>query len=280
MNLFRLLNRLWSRSSTVGRFFGAGFGLAAVLFILQAAKGETRPGGVWGLVFGWGAALLMFAAAAYAWRRRSLAWVSSRGWGTARSWLSFHLGAGLLAFVLVLFHIAFRLPQGGLDWLLFLLTVWVTLTGLCGVAIQKSIPRMLTEGLRIEVLYGRIPALVREIRREADDLSSRCGEVVQSFYRASVAPLLERPRLRWRVLLASQAGSPRLAGEFTHLSRVVAEGERPRVTRLRQLHEAKAELDAHFTLQRILRGWLILHAPPSFALLVLLVWHMFAAWYY
>jgi hypothetical protein len=46
------------------------------------------------------------------------------------------------------------------------------------------------------------------------------------------------------------------------------------------LFTEKVELDAHYSLQGMLRGWLALHVPPAGALLGLLVVHVFGwLWY-
>ena len=40
------------------------------------------------------------------------------------------------------------------------------------------------------------------------------------------------------------------------------------------------EIDAHYTLQKVLRGWLLLHIPVSILIFVLLVIHIFTVTYY
>ena len=53
-----------------------------------------------------------------------------------------------------------------------------------------------------------------------------------------------------------------------------------RLGELQQLYRAKLELDAHYTLQHVLRGWLVLHVPVSLVLLVLVGLHVFTVLYY
>jgi len=59
------------------------------------------------------------------------------------------------------------------------------------------------------------------------------------------------------------------------------EGEdRDRVADLVVIAQEKNELDAHYTLQRLLRGWLVWHVAPSWLLLILIVAHLFVVWVY
>jgi hypothetical protein len=55
----------------------------------------------------------------------------------------------------------------------------------------------------------------------------------------------------------------------------VAPPDKARIDDLIGLQIEKLELDAHLTLQRLLRGWLVLHAPPAGVLLGLVVFHVF-----
>ena len=57
---------------------------------------------------------------------------------------------------------------------------------------------------------------------------------------------------------------------------------RGRTGRLRAVVDslAKLEIDAHYTLQRALRGWLYFHAPPSLLLLALVAVHVATVLYY
>jgi len=48
----------------------------------------------------------------------------------------------------------------GLGWLLLLLSLWTTASGLFGVWLQKWIPAAMAGGLQVEALYERIPELV------------------------------------------------------------------------------------------------------------------------
>src|SRR6185295_1921212 len=110
-----------------------------------------------GLAFGILAALVFVFEMLYPARRPR-----ARPLGTARAWIQAHVYVGALAMLAVLIH-ADGLPHGGIGWWLFLLSLWVTLSGLVGVWAQKTLPLALAEGLRVEALFERIPDLVEQL---------------------------------------------------------------------------------------------------------------------
>ncbi|HSR67416.1 MAG TPA: hypothetical protein VLU25_05695 [Acidobacteriota bacterium] len=251
-----------------------------LILALNLLLGELRPGNYWGLAYGWSAALLMWAAGAYAWRRRIPSMASSKGLGSARSWLQLHVYGGLACLLLIFMHMGFSWPSGRLTWVLFLLSLWTILSGLIGVAAQKYYPRVLASGLSVEALYERIPDLVGQLRGKAEKLMGECGQAVSEFYRDRVEEVLAKPMPRWSYLLDIRGGIDTRLREFDHLSRIVGEKERLHIEKLREIYRAKLELDAQYTVQRLLRRWLVIHGPLSFALLALLLMHMLAVLYY
>src|SRR6185295_13259699 len=79
---------------------------------------------------------------------------------TAQAWIQAHVYLGVVALAAVLAHSGFRWPHGGIGWLLLLLAAFTVATGLLGVWLQKFIPASLSEGLKVEAVYERIPELV------------------------------------------------------------------------------------------------------------------------
>jgi hypothetical protein len=159
-------------------------------------------------------------------------------------------------------------------------SLWVTLTGLLGVWLQKWIPVSLSDGLRIEALYERIPELLEQLCAEADELMEGASETLGGFYRRDVRPALERLRPSWSFLIDVRSGRERALDPFRRISPFVDPEERGRVDDLMGLLSDKMELDAQYSLQRLLRHWLLLHVPPAGVLMALLAVHVFAwLWY-
>jgi hypothetical protein len=249
--------------------------LMLVAFGVAAWFGRYSPKRGLGLAFG------IAAAAAFAFEmlysaRRPRAWPLR----SAQAWIQAHVYLGALAFVAVLLHAGLAWPHGFMGWALLLLSAWVTLSGLVGVWLQKWIPAALGEGLRIEALFERIPELVAGLVAEADALMQDAGDTLEGFYRRDVRPALETLRPSWAFLLDVRAGRERALEPFRRIAPFVDAGEQPKVDDLRGLLADKMELDAQYSLQRLLRRWLWVHVPPAGLLMGLLLVHIGAwLWY-
>ena len=256
------------------RIFGV---TAAASVVCLIAYWIARDLGPWspkrglGLVFGILAALLFVFEMLYPGRRPR-----ARPLGTAKAWLQAHVYLGAIALLGVLIHSDFGLPHGGMGWSLLLLSAWTTGTGLAGVWLQKWIPASLSDGLRVEALYERIPALTGQLTEEADRLVEEASsDALARFYRTEVRKRLAVVAPSWDYLFDVRRGRDRALEPFRRMTRFVAEQERGAVEDLEQIYIEKLELDAQYSLQGILRRWLILHAPPAGLLMGLLAIHVF-----
>lgn len=246
----------------------------------SAALGTVDPGGRWSLVWGIAAATLLLAALLHGWRRRAMKVASKLGLGRSRTWLELHVHGGLLFLLLMLLHSGFRLPTGVVTWWLWGLSLWITASGLVGLALQKWIPRVLASGLSTEAHYDRIPELCEEIRERAERLAESSGDQLRALYRSSVAPALERPTRRWIFFLDITGGGAARLKEFAYVQRFLAGEERDRARELERLYRTKNELDAHYTLQHALRVWTVLHTPAALLLIAFVALHVFSVIYY
>lgn len=253
------------------------FGLTAaagavclLAYFIARAFGPWSPKRGLGLVFGILAALLFVLEMLYPARRPK-----ARPLGTAKAWLQAHVYLGALAFLGVLIHADFGFPHGGMGWSLLLLSGWTTVTGLAGVWLQKWIPSALSDGLRVEALYERIPALVAQLMEEADALvANATNDVLARSYRTEVREQMAVVTPSWGYLLDVRRGRDRALEPFRRMARFVAEEQRETVEALEQIYVEKLELDAQYSLQGILRRWLIFHAPPAGLLMGLLAVHI------
>ena len=233
---------LWAFSPKRG--LGLGFGIVAALafaFEMAYPAGRARPGPL----------------------------------RTAKTWLQAHVYLGVVAFLAVLAHTGFSWPHGGMGLWLLGLSFWTTATGLVGVWLQKWIPSAMAQGLKIEALYERIPALVDGLRAEADALVSGAGEPLESFYAREIRPQLEKPDPSWSYLLDVRSGRDRKLTPCGRIREFVPAEERDRLSDLVSILIEKLELDAQYRLQWLLRGWLLIHVPPAGLLMGLLLIHVF-----
>lgn len=224
-----------------------------------------------GLAFGVLASLIFVFEMAYPFRR-----ARARPLGTAQRWLQAHVYLGVLAMLAVLVHSGFRLPGGVMGWSLLLLSLWTTASGLVGVWLQKWLPVVMAEGLRVEALYERIPSLIDHLVQEADALVADASDVLERFYTTEVRSRLATVEPSWSYLLDVRAGRERALEPFRRMSTFVDADEKEIVNDLMTIRMEKMDLDVHYSLQGILRRWLVLHVPPAALLMALLVLHILA----
>lgn len=242
-------------------------------------RGTVRSGDIVGTTYGIFATFWLVVVGAYGLRRRMMRTASRFGLGRASSWLHLHVYGGLLFLLAMVLHAGFGWPAGLLSWILWLLSVWTVASGLAGLALQRSVPRLLSSSSSIEVNYDRIPELVEEIRRRAEAIVEQAEAPVRGLYDRSLAPVLAAPTRRLSVLLDS--------GNWMHhmesvrrLQALLPDSQGEQIAELEQLVRAKLDLDTHYSLQKILRGWLWLHLPASALLGALVVLHIASVIYY
>lgn len=251
--------------------------VASALIVLAFLAGGLSGGWPWspkrgaGLACGFLAALLFGFEMAYPLRRPA-----ARAASTAMAWIQAHVYLGGLAFVAVLAHAGFSLPHGLMGWLLLLLSAWTTATGLLGVLLQKWIPYALEKGLRVHALHERIPELVTRLRDEADALMADVSDALDSFYRTQVRDALGRLEPSFAYLVDVRGNRDRGLEPFRRMIQFVDPEEKDKVKDLMAIYVEKSELEAQYSLQRVLRSWAAwtLHAPMAGLLMGLLAIHV------
>jgi hypothetical protein len=269
-SLFRPKRQQWLLATT------AIAGVSLVLAIGVRWWRGWSAGDVWGLSFGILAALLMVLGALYGVRRRLM--VSPLR--TAQDWLQVHVYGSTLAALFVLIHMGFEWPGGQFGWWLLGLTLWTTLSGLVGVGLQKWVPAMLAAQLTVEVIYDRIPEMLDRLRAEATKTMEGGSDVLQRFYDAQVQPGLAGLAPSWSYLFDARSGRDQRLAPFEHFQAFVGDGDKERLADLKMIVSEKLEIEAHYSLQRILRLWPLTHVPPAMLLLALVVAHVAAVWYF
>lgn len=230
------------------------------------------PGRAGGLTFGTLAAILFLIDALYPLRRRLLGWP----FGTAQRWLQFHIYGGVLALFYVIVHVGFRLPAGLFGWFLFLLSLWATISGLAGVYLQKYVPTLMAANLAVEAIYERIPAMTGRLQGEADRLLVGAPDVLQRFYSTNMRTWLGTLAPSWGYLVDFRSERERRLAPFNEVAPFLSDVDRGRLSDLQAIATEKLELDVQYSLQRILKAWVPLHAIPSLVLMGLLAVHIIA----
>ena len=245
-------------------------------YAANAFFGRVHPSTTWGWGYGIAATVLFLGTLAYALRRRLMRFRPGRTF----HYLQFHVYGGTLFLLLLFMHTGFQEPHGVLTWWLWFFSLWIVLSGLVGVGLQKWIPTLMASGLDVEINYDRIPELTDDLRERADSLVSESGSEVQRFYREHLTDLLASPHFRPLYFVDVTGGRARLGRKFDHLRRVLPAEQRDDLDTLEEIASAKHDIDAHYTLQTPLRWWLVLHLPVGLVLIGLIGFHIFTVLYY
>lgn len=192
--------------------------------------------------------------------------------GTSENWLQFHIYAGFLTVVLFLVHVRFRAPTGWFETILAWLYVLVTGSGIVGLVVTRTLPKRLTTRGG-EVLFERIPAIRRGLQEQAETLALKTMPEVHSttiadFYTRHLQDFFDGPRNLSLHALEVRRPLNLLQNKITDLNRYLNEGERQTLDKIALLVRQKDGLDYHQALQLLLRGWLFIHIPLTYSLLI------------
>jgi hypothetical protein len=207
--------------------------------------------------------------------------------GNVQRWLRGHIWLTLLTIPLVLLHSGFRLGSPMTTTLTVLYAI-VMVSGIYGLILQHKLPTMMKESLPAEIVFEQIPNVRAQLCYTAEKLQRSLKEQATSgsavvatdvSQEELLAGFLEQrllPYLRARRGEKYRLGHAREADEiFRHLKLRVDEAYRPRVDEMRCWCEERRLTDTQVRMQYWLQGWLFVHVPLSFLLLLMTVWHAF-----
>jgi hypothetical protein len=280
----------------------AGLALATAVYVpysLHAPQGP-RGGSTLGLIYGIIGFLFMLFAGLLGLRKKFPVWRIGR----AQSWMRGHLWLGLLSFPLIVFHSGFHFG-GTLTRMSMWIFMFVWISGILGAALQHFMPRFQTAQLPMETIYEQIDRVRGQLAEEAGELveetcSALEGEVsraterqramsasagtqggltvasglqanqqvsaqLRQFLKNEMRPYLERAGAHDRTL-DKQMQAQKIFQQF----RVLLPPElHANLDDLENICEEKRQLDKQGRLHKILHGWLLVHIPLSYALLLL-----------
>jgi hypothetical protein len=288
-----------------------GLAVATAVYVPYSLRSPAGPkgGSALGLTYGIvGSAFMLFAGLLGA-RKKFPVWRVGR----AQSWMRAHLWLGLLSFPLILFHGGFHF-SGTFTRVLMWLFIVVFVSGIFGAALQHFLPRMLTEQLPMETIYeqidrvrgqlvdeatklaeealaaleGDLPMATERQRAAAAGAGSVSGDVtvadgleasaglarqLQDFVADELVPFLQHAG----GAKLSLADPDRARGMFQQLRVRLPQNLRSTVDDWENICEEKRQLDRQSRFHKLLHGWLLVHIPVSYALLLLGTIHAFVA---
>jgi hypothetical protein len=251
---------------------------------LPAFFGETPParhtfgGTPLGLVLGSLSLAIFLFAAALGIRKKKRLWPI----GSARLWVRAHVWLSILTIPFVLFHCGFEAGGPHTTWLLMLYAV-VMISGFLGLALQQFMPRLMKERLPREVVFEQIPHFRQQLHENARKLRQTLRpaaiagpaaddgslELLCQFLDTECLPYLAATRGD-RLRLGRDRGAD---DRFRKLKLDVSTEWQATVETLQRWCEERRLMDLQTRYQHWLHGWLVVHVPASFALLIVTLWH-------
>ncbi len=267
------------------------FSVATAVYVVYAAHSPAGPrgGSPVGLAFGIVGSAFMLFAGLLAGRKKLPVWRLGR----AQTWMRGHLWLGLLSLPLILFHGGFRFG-GPLTSVLMVLLIIVVASGLFGAALQHYMPNVMTAEVSKETIFEQIDHVRAGLIAETDEMiaatvvsgsspeakqSARSAAAVgqttalapeaalplSTFYANEMRPFLQREGPQNQPL--ANANSARTV--FAELRSLLPPEAHDTVKRFEEICDEERQLRRQARLHHWLHGWLMLHIPLSFALLLL-----------
>lgn len=197
---------------------------------------------------------------------------------SASTWLQFHVHLGTLCALLFLIHTEFRLPNGVLETVIWIVFVLIIVSGGIGLFVSRQFPaRLNARGER--VIFERIPGLQAKLATEARDLAIRAAQesgsrATADYYDTRLHAYLVHARNFWSHLIGSDAPLRRYRDEIKELHRYQDANGRAILNELDAIVVAKDNLEHQYALQLALKTWLFVHIPLSYSILLLSAVHV------
>jgi hypothetical protein len=201
-------------------------------------------------------------------------------------WRKFHIIAGYLVIAAFISHSDFSLPDTGFEWALWTGFVLVTLSGILGTYLiwSQQAKRLIDDS----VSYDRIPALRAELElaflrtvAETDPPSAAIDlpglpydAWISDLYATHLEDFFQGQRNFTAHLIGSQRPLKRLTDSIDNLSRYVDQQSQAKLAFIKNLVVEKDRLDFARVSLGLTRGWLFVHVPVTYALIVLTVLHV------
>ena len=251
-----------------------------------------------GLFYGTVSLAIFVFASALGIRKKRRTWPIGR----VQTWLRAHIWLTILTIPLVAFHSGFRLGGPHTTTVMVLYAI-VMVSGFFGLAMQNFMPRLMKDSLSREVVFDQIGEMHRRIVEAAlvfrrslsgqrvaagahgaeDEVTTMVAVddsegVLLTFLDQECMPYLQASRSR---AVRSRLGAKRLSDDVFRLLRLnVSENYRGKVDEMQRWCDDRRVMDAQMRLQHWLHGWLLIHVPLSFSLLIFTFWHAYVTWIY
>ena len=273
---------------------------------LDGPSGGTPEGLILGAA---GYAMMLFALLLGARKR-----VRSLRIGRAYWWTQGHVWFGILSFPVIVLHGGFKEQfWGGIltQWIMWLFVI-VWISGIIGLILQQVMPSRLLNTVPMETIYEQIDHIIAQLRHDAERIvkgieekpqdqtyeefdatpggdrgaaatavapgrvGSEAEQKLAGFYRAQVKPVLA-DRIPAGAALARERQA---LAAFAQLRDTMPPPLKKPVDDLAEIVEERRQLARQKRLHHVLHGWLFVHVPLSYGLMVLSTVHALQALQY
>ncbi len=246
-------------------------GIATAVYITYALRSPAGPrgGSPVGLAFGIIGSVFMVFAGLLSGRKKVPIWRIGR----AQAWMRGHLWLGALSLPIILFHAGFHFG-GTLTSVLMALLIIVVASGIFGAILQNYLPNVMAVEVPSETIFDQIDHVRSQLIADADGLiagavsadpGEKAAAPLTSFYQREMRPFLETHAARHQLL----SNRDRARTAFEGLRLLLPTELKEATNKLEQICDEQRQLRLQTRLHHWLHGWLILHIPLSFALLLL-----------
>jgi hypothetical protein len=205
---------------------------------------------------------------------------------SAVRWRKFHLFMGYLLIAAFISHSDFSLPDTGFEWALWAAFVLVTLSGIFGTYLAWSLQAK--HGIDERITYDRIPTRRAELARDVHaavaktDVSAAALALptppydawIMDLYTNHLRDFFQRQSNFTSHLIGSQRPLKRLTDEIDNLSPYLDQQRQEKLAVIKNLVVEKNWLDFARVYLGLSKGWLFVHVPVTYALIVLTVLHV------
>jgi hypothetical protein len=203
----------------------------------------------------------------------------------AARWRKIHIFLGYLLIAVFIFHSDFSLPDTGFEWALWAGFVLVTLSGIFGTYLAWSLHKW---GMDEHASYDRIPTRRAELGRDVHAAIAKTDPAtaaialpappydawIMDLYTSHLRDFFQGQRNFTAHLIGSQRPLKRLTDEIENLSRYVDQRSQEKLAAIKNLVIEKDRLDFARVYLGLAKGWLYVHVPVTYALIVLTVLHV------
>jgi hypothetical protein len=205
---------------------------------------------------------------------------------SALRWRKIHIFLGYLLVAAFISHTDFSLPDTAFELALWAAFVLVTLSGIFGTYLAWSLQAK--RGIDERVRYDRIPARRAELARELEAVVAKTDPAaaaislpappydawITDLYTTHLRDFFQEQRNFTAHLIGSQRPLKRLTDEIDNLSSYVDQYSQEKLAAIKNLVVEKDRLDFARVYLGLTKGWLFVHVPATYALMVLMALHV------